>query len=125
MHGATRSRAAGGLAVAVALLAFGCGEEPSRPPDMLLIVLDTARADRMSAYGYERPTTPGLTALAAAGVLFEDATAPASWTPPSHASLFTGEMPEVHGVHLEFTANGVAAHGLLVSKLREDLPTLA
>ena len=48
-----------------------------------------------------RPTTIQLAALAEVGVLFEDATAPGSWTLPSHASLFTGEAPWVHGALLE------------------------
>jgi arylsulfatase A-like enzyme len=70
---------------------------PERP-NVVLIVLDTLRADRTSAYGYARPTTPNLAALAARGVLFEEAQATASWTWPSTASLLTGLYPEQHGV---------------------------
>ncbi len=62
----------------------------SSAPNVLLIVLDTLRADHCSAYGYARPTTPHLERFAAEGALFEHAIAPASWTIPSHASIFTG-----------------------------------
>ena len=76
---------------------------PARPgaPDVLVIVLDTVRAQNVSAYGYERPTTPNLDALAAEGVLFLDATSPSTWSLPSHASLFTGLFPSGHGAHWE------------------------
>jgi arylsulfatase A-like enzyme len=72
---------------------------PARPgsPNVLLIVLDTVRADKMSAYGYARPTTPFLERLAREGTLFTHAVATSSWTLPSHASLFTGLHPYQHG----------------------------
>ena len=66
------------------------GAPPTRAPDVVLIVVDTLRADRLSAYGYERPTSPFLDARAAEGVLFEDVTAQSSWTLPSMVSLWTG-----------------------------------
>jgi uncharacterized sulfatase len=65
-------------------------------PDILLIVLDTLRADRLSSYGYPRETTPNLDAFAEDGVLFERAISPAQWTVPAHASIFTGEYPTTH-----------------------------
>ena len=65
-------------------------------PDILLIVLDTLRADRLSCYGYPRETSPHLDAFAESGVLFERAISPAQWTIPSHASFFTGEYPTTH-----------------------------
>jgi arylsulfatase A-like enzyme len=67
-------------------------------PDILLIVLDTLRADRLSCYGYPRDTTPHIDAFAEGGVLFERAISPAQWTIPAHASLFTGEYPTTHGM---------------------------
>lgn len=67
-------------------------------PDIIFIVLDTQRADRLGCYGYERPITPNLDRFAAEGVLFEQAISPAQWTIPSHASLFTGLYPTAHGV---------------------------
>ncbi len=102
----------------------GTGEAP---PPILLVVLDTVRADRTSTYGYARPTTIQLDAVADAGVVFRDATAPACWTWPSHASLFTGTPPWVHGARLigGAASGGAGVEGLEVSALRPELPTLA
>jgi arylsulfatase A-like enzyme len=61
--------------------------------NVLLIVLDTVRADHLSLYGYNRDTTPNLARLASRGVVFGEARAAAPWTLPSHASLFTGHWP--------------------------------
>ena len=68
----------------------------ARRPNLLLIVVDTLRADHLSAYGYSRPTSPHLDALAAQGTLYETAISAAPWTLPSHASLFTGLYPHQH-----------------------------
>jgi arylsulfatase A-like enzyme len=70
----------------------------SQGPNVLVIVVDTLRADHLSTYGYARPTSPYLTQLAAEGTLFESAIAPSSWTLPVHASLLTGLYPSAHGV---------------------------
>ncbi len=66
-------------------------------PNLVLISLDTLRADHLGAYGYERPTSPNLDRFMQEGILFERAFAPSSWTTPSHASVFTGHHPLVHG----------------------------
>ncbi|MFN7956522.1 MAG: sulfatase [bacterium] len=68
-----------------------------RSPDVVLVVLDTARADRFSTFGAVRPTSPRLTELARRGLLFTQAMSTAPWTLPSHGSLFTGELPHRHG----------------------------
>lgn len=86
------------IAAALAAGAFVALRPAQRPRNVILISIDTLRQDRVGAYGYERPTTPSLDALAARGVVFEDATAPSSWTVPSHVSLFTGLEPHSHGV---------------------------
>jgi arylsulfatase A-like enzyme len=65
-------------------------------PNVLLLVIDTERADHLSSYGYERRTTPNLDRLASEGVLFEHAHSPSSWTLPSHASIMTGQAPHDH-----------------------------
>ena len=65
-------------------------------PDIVWIVLDTLRADRLSCYGYPRETSPYLDAFAEGGVTFERAISPAQWTIPAHASFFTGEYPTTH-----------------------------
>jgi arylsulfatase A-like enzyme len=70
-------------------------------PDVVVIVLDTVRATSMSAYGYGLPTTPVFDDLAKDGALFLDASSPATWSLPSHATLFTGVYPSVHNAHDE------------------------
>ena len=77
------------LALFACCLAFpACADKPR--PDVILVVVDTLRADRMSCYGYDRPTTPFMDRLANEGALFEDVTAQFSWTVPSMVSMFTG-----------------------------------
>ena len=68
-------------------------------PDVVLVVLDTVRADRMASYGHIRDTSPTFDALAREGALYVDATSPATWSLPSHASLFTGRYPSSHGAN--------------------------
>lgn len=65
-------------------------------PDIIFIVLDTQRADRLGCYGHRPARTPNLDQFAQDGVLFEQAIAPAQWTIPSHASMFTGLYPTAH-----------------------------
>jgi arylsulfatase A-like enzyme len=67
-------------------------------PDIVVLLLDTLRADRLGCYGWERARTPNLDALAERGVLFLDATAAAPWTLPSHASLFSSLYPSEHAM---------------------------
>jgi arylsulfatase A-like enzyme len=66
-------------------------------PNVLVVVVDTLRADHLSSYGYERPTSPNIDALAREGVLFENAVSDCSWTYPSHVSLVTGRHQFEHG----------------------------
>lgn len=83
-------------------IANGCGSDrqaaPERLPNLLVVTLDTVRADHLSAYGYVRETSPQLAKLAAEGVRFAQSYAAASTTLPSHVSLFTGTAPITHGV---------------------------
>jgi arylsulfatase A-like enzyme len=68
--------------------------------NLLLVTLDTTRADRICAYGDTRAAeTPALDRLAGEGVLFEDASSPVPLTVPAHSTLFTGRLPPSHGVH--------------------------
>ncbi len=69
-----------------------------KKPDIVFIVLDTQRADRIGAYGYKPDLTPNLDRFADQSVLFEQAISPAQWTIPSHASLFSGLYPTAHQV---------------------------
>ena len=87
----------------------------SRLPHIILVSIDTLRADHVSCYGYERLTTPILDSLASQGVLFELCQAQAPWTLPSHASIFTGLTVQSHGT----TLSGGSEH-----KLDPALPSL-
>jgi len=71
---------------------------PPAPRNVLLVSIDTLRADRLGSYGYARDTSPTLDRLAARGTLFENASAPSGWTVPSHASLLTGLYSRSHGM---------------------------
>jgi len=88
-----------GFLLLVALAVVGCsgdggeGLPPDGPVGAVVIVLDTVRADHVSCYGYERPTTPSIDALAEIGVRFEEVVAPAPWTLPSVIGLLAGEYP--------------------------------
>ena len=117
------------MRVATLLLGLtACDPQGARSPDVLLVVMDTVRADRLSLYGHDRPTSPYLERLAAAGVVFDDCTTAGVWTWPSHASLFTGELPTVHGAHFAVgePEDGVWPHDEAVAtRMRSDLPTLA
>ena len=71
---------------------------PARPssPNVLVVVIDTLRADYLKCYGYPRDTSPNIDALASEGTLFEQCYAAGSWTPPSHASMLSGQPVHVH-----------------------------
>ena len=73
-------------------------DECREKTNVILISIDTLRADHLSCLGYQRPTTPNLDKLADESVVFEQAITAAPWTLPSHASLFTGLIPSQHGV---------------------------
>jgi len=80
------------ILLAMALVTAACAEAP-RPRNAILIVLDTLRADRVSAYGHERHTTPVLDRLAEEGVLFESVVSHSSWTLPAMVGLLSGHYP--------------------------------
>ena len=92
---------------------MACEPAPARP-SILLVVLDTVRADAVSAYGSTRETTPRIDALASMGVRYAKAYAPSPWTLPSHATLFTGLGVETHRTGMP---------GQLV--MPSDVPTVA
>lgn len=90
------------IVVLTALALSGAGavlaqNRPSTRPNVVLIAVDTLRADDLGCYGYPRPTSPCIDKLAGEGVLFERACSPASWTLPAFASLFSGVGPAAHG----------------------------
>jgi arylsulfatase A-like enzyme/thioredoxin-like negative regulator of GroEL len=99
----------------VALAAAGCGAPDAAVPErIVLVTIDTLRADRVGCYGASEAHTPNLDTIAARGVRFEVAVSPAPLTLPAHASLMTGLDPPGHGVR----------HNS-VHRLGEDIPTLA
>lgn len=90
-------RAVLALALGTIAAAAACGGGAQRP-NVLVLVMDTTRADRCTVAGGAPGTTPSLDRLAATGVRYLDAWSPGGWTAPAHASLFTGLRPEHHGV---------------------------
>lgn len=99
MTATPRARRFTALLHAAALLcaAVSCSEPAPERPNVVLISIDTLRADHASCYGYARKTTPNLDQLARDGVLFERAVAPTSWTLPSHVTMLTGLSISAHG----------------------------
>ena len=94
----------GGLVAGLSpsLLLSGCGKrQHAKKPNIILITLDTTRADRLGCYGYRRQTSPNIDKLAEESVLYTRAIAPSSWTLPSHASLFTGKFTSSHGARYD------------------------
>ena len=87
------SQSVAAVGIALSLLACTSAARPARPRNILVITLDTMRADRLPAYGFSGVSTPALDALAAEGTLFEAAFASTPLTLPSHATIFTGLYP--------------------------------
>ena len=86
-------------------------------PNLVLISLDTTRADHLGCYGYAHAKTPHIDALASGGVLFAQAASPAPLTQPAHSSLMTGTYPTYHGVRV----NGSTALSQAQTTLAEVL----
>ncbi len=99
------------LAALLGGLWVGCGG--SGPTHVVVISIDSLRADHLGSYGYDRATSPNIDRLASDGTLFEQAQSSTTWTLPAHAALFTGLVGSLHGV---------LDHAHSLSK---DLPTLA
>ncbi len=103
--------AAGGLALAAAPRPASAAR-----PNVILISIDTLRADRLGAYGHPRPTSPAIDALARESILFERAYSQSPKTASSHMSVFTSLYPSGHGV-VNWEENGF--------RLSPDIPTLS
>ena len=112
-------RAAGGLAAALAggfaicLAAGGCAPE-RRDWNVVVLLVDTLRADHLGAYGYQRPTSPNLDAFAAANVVFADHRSQSPCTFPSANSILTSRAPQ------HFDGRAAGDHGI-----PDGMPTLA
>ena len=98
--------------IACVCLLLACAR-PSGPPNVVIIAVDSLRPDHLGCYGYGRPTSPTVDALAAKGVLFENVISQASWTTPSFGTVLTGLYPSQHGA---LTINNM---------IRASVPTLA
>jgi len=107
--GFRRSFSYAGMILSGALICYTCyyhfwgfkrlplsGGGASGGPNLVMVVIDTVRADRLSCYGYARKTTPFIDSIAAEGVRFTRAYTPSPWTLPSHATFFTGLYPSEH-----------------------------
>jgi arylsulfatase A-like enzyme len=93
----------------------GAGSAPRY--NVVLITLDTTRADHLGCYGYDKPVSPRIDRFAATGALFTNAYCTASVTPVSHASILTGQYPYTHGLRV--------LHGLMENRLPDGAVTLA
>lgn len=98
---AARRALLGLLAIALSVTVSGCQRSsPAVTVDhVLLISIDSLRADRLGASGYDRPTSPALDELAGRGTSFTTCVATSPWTPPSHTSMLTGLYPARHGIY--------------------------
>ena len=114
--------------------AAACGDAPDREPDVILVTLDTTRADHLGVYGYERDISPFLDEFARQSVVFERAWATGAWTLPTHASMLTGRYVSNHGARFDHAAPNVALSEVLegdffekhkANRLPEDEVTLA
>ncbi|HPJ72284.1 MAG TPA: sulfatase, partial [bacterium] len=109
----------------VPALALACGRRHGREedrPNLLLISVDTLRADRLGSYGYRRDTSPHIDGLAAEGVLFLNAFSASCKTTPSHMTILTGLFPRVHNVYMwKMGADGTFRGATLSG----SIPTLA
>ena len=138
-----RRMAESGFLLLIVLLAFFTGsqweqtnpghlpvdrERPntSAAPNILLVVLDTLRADRMSIYGHDKLTTPRLDAFLTRhdnAIVYPLAFSNANWTIPSHASLFTGLLPTAHGANI--ASESAKGTGMFLTTRLKPGPTLA
>jgi choline-sulfatase len=110
----------------VALVACGCAREAEQRPNVVLIVVDTLRADRLPFYGCPENTAPFLSELAERSLVFENAWSPASWTLPATISVLTSVHPFQHGVgNLDGLELGPDDEPIPVNCIPEQLETLA
>ncbi|MED5330597.1 MAG: sulfatase [Planctomycetota bacterium] len=118
-----------------AILLAGCGnqgaqteEHPAPPRHLVVISIDTLRADRLGCYGYTRDTSPNLDRFADNSLVYRSITSAAPSTAPSHMSMLTGVYPPVHGVHnvaLDANQKNRRAEDTQIPLAPSTLPTLA
>ena len=113
-------RAVGPIALIALPTLFGCGARVEPPRNLLLVTLDTFRADRAGAYGHAGGLTPNLDRLAREGVRFDAAWSSAPLTLPSHATLLTGLLPVAHGLRQNGTGALDAGAETLAARLAAE-----
>src|SRR5258708_7881723 len=107
-----------GLTVGIALSAIQLHAVSNPSPNVLIITIDTLRADHVGCYGYKEVRTPNIDRLAADGVRFERAYTPVPVTLPAHTAIFTGAYPMLSGIH-DFSGNKISSQQItLASVLR-------
>jgi arylsulfatase A-like enzyme len=122
------------LVLLVCAGAFACADPPAGDPDVILVTLDTTRADHLGLYGYPRDVSPSLDSFSRDAVIFARAWASGAWTLPTHASMLTGRHASSHGARFSRADDVVALSEVLqgeffekhkASRLPEDEVTLA
>jgi len=106
---------------------IGCSHKKENPPNIVVVVIDTLRADHLPVYGHSKNTAPFISHLASQAAVFERAYSASSWTAPATASIFTSLYPFQHGV-----VTGLLAarrlqqknHKILVNRIPEEIQTL-
>ena len=93
--------AAASLIIAAVILMRSAPTEPTQPPNVVLIIIDTLRQDKLSAYGFEHETSPEVDRMAEQGVRFGRVVAQSSWTRPSIGSMLTSRYPRTIGIYKE------------------------
>ncbi|MGH9333579.1 MAG: sulfatase [Vicinamibacteria bacterium] len=106
------------LLAGAALACFACNESAPKPPLVMLVSIDTLRADHLGFYGYSRPTSPVLDALALESTVFDEVMSTSPWTLPAHATMLTGLYPRRHGLtsHERYLASSQETLALLFSR---------
>ena len=108
----------------VALVLFvSTADAQQRRPNLLFLSIDTLRADHLSCYGYDRPTTPSIDLIADNGIRFANARSAAPWTLPSFATMFTGRVPTRHGAGATGAVRNIATEP--PRTMANGIPTLA
>ena len=104
-----------------------CSNKPSRKYNIVLIVIDTLRADHLSFYGYKKNTAPFLSKIAKDAIVFKHTFSPSSWTAPATASIFTSLYPFQHGVLMCLLAIKRAKRlnpNITINKIPQEITTL-
>ncbi len=122
--GIGRGGAALGLALLLLIGIVGCEKTEGNRRNVVLIVLDTVRADHLGLYGYGRPTSPALDRWSERGAVFDMALATSPWTLPSFGSIYTGELPSRHSAGLLMPDEGQGRSFVALDPTVPSLPQL-